>query len=43
VFIHIASNEQNPAFSTGELIIIIEGGGKIPAQRDIVYNIIKIF
>jgi len=37
------SDEQNPAASTGELIDMIKGAGKIPAERDTVYNIIRIF
>jgi len=37
------SDEQNPAASTDELIAMIKGAGKIPAERDTVYNIIKIF
>jgi aminodeoxyfutalosine synthase len=36
------SEEQNPAASTGELIAMIKGAGKIPAERDTVYNIIKV-
>ena len=37
------SDEQNPSASTDELIEMIKGAGKIPAERDTVYNIIKIF
>jgi aminodeoxyfutalosine synthase len=37
------SNEQNPSASTGELIAMIKGAGKIPVERDTVYNIIRIF
>lgn len=37
------SDEQNPSASTEELIAMIKGAGKIPAERDTVYNIIKIF
>ncbi|MCX6236939.1 MAG: aminofutalosine synthase MqnE [Bacteroidia bacterium] len=37
------SDEQNPSASTDELIAMIKGAGKIPAERDTVYNIIKIF
>ena len=37
------SDEQNPSASTDELIAMIKGAGKIPAERDTVYNIISIF
>jgi aminodeoxyfutalosine synthase len=37
------SDEQNPAASTDELIDMIKGAGKIPAERDTIYNIIRIF
>lgn len=37
------SDEHNPSASTDELIAMIKGAGKIPAERDTVYNIIKIF
>jgi len=37
------SNEQNPSASTDELIAMIKGAGKTPAERDTVYNIIRIF
>jgi aminodeoxyfutalosine synthase len=37
------SDEQNPSASSDELIAMIKGAGKIPAERDTVYNIIKIF
>lgn len=37
------SDEQNPSASTDELIAMIKGAGKIPAERDTVYNIIRIF
>jgi aminodeoxyfutalosine synthase len=37
------SDEQNPAASTDELIALIKGAGKIPAERDTIYNIIKIY
>jgi len=36
------SDEQNPSASTDELIAMIKGAGKIPAERDTVYNIIKV-
>lgn len=36
------SPEQNPSASTGELIAMIKGTGKIPAERDTLYNIIKV-
>jgi aminodeoxyfutalosine synthase len=37
------SDEQNPSASTDELVSLIKGAGKIPAERDTVYNIIRIF
>jgi aminodeoxyfutalosine synthase len=37
------SDEQNPSASTDELVTMIKGAGKIPAERDTVYNIIRIF
>jgi aminodeoxyfutalosine synthase len=37
------SDEQNPSASTDELIAMIRGAGKVPAERDTVYNIIRIF
>jgi aminodeoxyfutalosine synthase len=37
------SAEQNPSASTEELITMIKGAGKIPAERDTIYNIIRIF
>lgn len=37
------SDEQNPSASTDELIAMIIGAGKIPAERDTIYNIIRIF
>ena len=37
------ADEQNPSASTDELIALIKGAGKIPAERDTVYNIIRIF
>lgn len=37
------ADEQNPSASTDELIAMIKGAGKIPAERDTVYNIIRIF
>lgn len=36
------SSEKNPAASTEELITMIKGVGKIPAERDTVYNIINV-
>lgn len=36
------SAEKNPSASTEELITLIKGAGKIPAERDTVYNIIKV-
>ncbi len=37
------SEEQNPSASTEELIALIKGAGKIPAERDTIYNIIRIY
>jgi len=37
------SGEQNPSATTEELIRMIKGAGKIPAERDTIYNIIRIF
>ena len=37
------SDEQKPSASTDELIAMIKGAGKIPAERDTIYNIIRIF
>jgi len=37
------SSEQNPSASTDELIAMIKGAGKIPAERDTLYNVLKIF
>jgi aminodeoxyfutalosine synthase len=37
------SDEQNPAASTDELVAMIKGAGKIAAERDTIYNIIRIF
>ena len=37
------ADEQNPSASTGELIGMIKGAGKIPAERDTTYNIIRLF
>jgi len=36
------SDEQNPAASTDELVAMIKGAGKIAAERDTIYNIIRI-
>ena len=36
------STEQKPSASTEELINLIKGAGKIPAERDTVYNIINV-
>lgn len=33
--------EQNPSASTSELISMIKGAGRIPVERDTIYNIIK--
>ena len=37
------SDEQNPSASTDELVSLIKGARKIPAERDTLYNIIRIF
>lgn len=37
------SEEQNPSASTDELVALTKGAGKIPAERDTIYNIIRIF
>jgi len=37
------SDEQNPSATTDELVAMIKGAGKIPAERDTIYNIIRIF
>ena len=37
------STEQNPSASTYELIAMIKGAGKIPAERDTLFNIIRLF
>lgn len=37
------SDEQNPSASTDELVAMIKGAGKIAAERDTIYNIIRIF
>jgi aminodeoxyfutalosine synthase len=37
------SDEQNPSASTDELVSMIKGAGKIAAERDTIYNIIRIF
>ena len=37
------SDEKNPSASTDELIAMIKGAGKIPAERDTLYNIIRVF
>ena len=36
------SAEKNPSASTEELVTLIKGAGKIPAERDTVYNIINV-
>ena len=37
------SDEKKPSATTDELIAMIKGAGKIPAERDTIYNIIRIF
>ena len=37
------SEEQNPALSTEELVKLIRDAGKIPVERDTLYNIVRTF
>jgi aminodeoxyfutalosine synthase len=37
------SEEQNPTLSTDELIELIRQSGRIPVERDTLYNTIKIY
>ncbi|MFM7015244.1 MAG: aminofutalosine synthase MqnE [Bacteroidota bacterium] len=37
------SEEQNPTLSTEELIDLIRQSGRIPVERDTLYNIVKIY
>jgi aminodeoxyfutalosine synthase len=35
------AEDKNPALTTEELVELIKQGGRIPAERDTLYNIIK--
>jgi aminodeoxyfutalosine synthase len=35
------AEEQHPAMSTAELVMLIKKAGRMPVERDTVYNIIK--
>ena len=37
------SEEQNPTLSTDELIDLIRQSGRMPVERDTLYNIVKIY
>lgn len=37
------SEEQNPAMSTQELVALIQHAGRIPVERDTLYNEIKVY
>lgn len=37
------SEEQNPTLSTDELIDLIRQSGRVPVERDTLYNIVKVF
>lgn len=37
------SEEQNPTLSTDELIDLIRQSGRVPVERDTLYNIVKIY
>jgi len=37
------SEEQNPAMSTQELVALIQQAGRIPVERDTLYNEIKVY
>jgi aminodeoxyfutalosine synthase len=37
------SEEQNPTLSTDELIDLIRQSGRIPVERDTLYNIVKVY
>ena len=37
------SEEQNPTLSTDELIELIRQSGRIPVERDTLYNIVKVY
>ena len=35
------AEDKNPALTTDQLVALIKQGGRIPAERDTLYNIIK--
>jgi aminodeoxyfutalosine synthase len=35
------AEDKNPALTTEELVELIKQGGRVPAERDTLYNIIK--
>jgi aminodeoxyfutalosine synthase len=37
------SEEQNPAMSTQELVALIRQAGRLPVERDTLYNEVKVF
>ena len=37
------SEEQNPAMTTEELVALIQQAGRVPVERDTLYNSIKVF
>jgi aminodeoxyfutalosine synthase len=37
------SEEQNPAMSTNELVALIRQAGRLPVERDTLYNEVKVF
>ena len=37
------SEEQNPSMSTQELVALIRGAGRLPVERDTLYNEVKVF
>ena len=43
LFRSAGSEEQNPTLSTDELIDLIRQAGRIPVERDTLYNTIKIY
>jgi aminodeoxyfutalosine synthase len=41
IYTMAGSEETHPALSTDQLVELIRLGGRVPAERDTVYNIIK--
>ena len=37
------SEEQNPAMSTNEMVAMIRQAGRLPVERDTLYNEVKVF